>query len=263
MCQVYKRWQNKLEPRWTNHTEWEAVTCIWVGGYCLIFSFSLWFFSSPNMCSCRCHACSHVWFCIFLLVVLLNTYYKGGTAYWGLGSQRTTERDVISVPMELRGQRGKHWPCQPVEPASVELKGPAGEALTMPTSRASVHGTQGASGGSIDHANQLSQRPWNSGQRGKHWPCQPIEPASPSFLFTCSGPAYPVLPHPQTPQVPSPLSALSIPLSVAVDSFLKRVLTSLKVLSVPSSIAFIWTLSLHLSCFAQNTSFGGSLSSKK
>ena len=138
MCQVYKRWQNKLEPRWTNHTEWEAVTCIWVGGYCLIFSFSLWFFSSPNMCSCRCHACSHVWFCIFLLVVLLNTYYKGGTAYWGLGSQRTTERDVISVPMEL--------------------KGPAGEALTMPTSWASVHGTR-ASGGSTDHANQSSQHP--------------------------------------------------------------------------------------------------------
>lgn len=155
------------------------------------------------MCSCRWHTCSRVWFCIFLLVVHLNTYCKGGTAYWGLGSQRTAERDVISVPTELRGQRGKPWPRQPVEPAS------------------------------------------------------------PSFSFTRSGPAYPVLPHPQTPQVPSPLSALSIPLSVAVNSFLKRVLTSLKVLSVPSSVAFIWTLSLHLSCFAQNTSFGGSLSSKK
>ena len=106
LCQVYKRWQSKLEPRWTNHTEWEAVTCIWVGGYCLIFSdffFSKYLFMQMA--------------CLFSYIILhvsfvstskyLNIYYKRGTIYLGLGSQRTIEMDMISVLMELKGLAGE------------------------------------------------------------------------------------------------------------------------------------------------------------
>lgn len=112
-CQVYKRWQSKLEPRWTNHTEWEAMTCIWVGSYCLISSFFLIFFFPPNICTYSPIPLAYLFLYIILHISFvstskyLNIYYKGGTIYLSLGLQRTTEMSRISLLMELKGLAGE------------------------------------------------------------------------------------------------------------------------------------------------------------
>ena len=91
LCQVYKRWQSKLEPRWTNHTEWEAVTCIWVGGYCLIFSD--FFFFSKYLFMQMAYLFSYIILHISFVSTskYLNIYSKRGTWVWGhRGQQKWT-----------------------------------------------------------------------------------------------------------------------------------------------------------------------------